>query len=69
MTNKINTYIYWYMSQGIGKVYYSLVLPCSTNWLLKPRGRVLDFRLKGPKFNPWPGHGVFLRVCDKWHPL
>ena len=25
---------------------------------------MLDFRSKGFRFDPRPGHGVFLRVCD-----
>ena len=31
---------------------------------LKRRGRVLDFRSKGPRFDPRPEHGVFLRMLD-----
>ena len=27
-------------------------------------GRVLDFRSKGPQFDPLLGHEDFLRVCD-----
>ena len=30
----------------------------------KRRGRVLDYRWKGPRFVPWPGHGDFLEVRD-----
>ena len=36
------------MSQGTGYVYHTLVLPCSTSWLLQQRGRVFAFRSKGP---------------------
>ena len=32
------------------------------------RGRVLDCRSKGPRFDPQPGHENFLRVRDKWRP-
>ena len=35
---------------------------------LQRRGRVLDFRTKGPRFDPRPGHEFFLSVRDKWRP-
>ena len=29
---------------------------------------MLDYRSKGRRFDPRPGHGDFLRVRDKWRP-
>ena len=54
------------MPHGIGSVYYTLVLACGTSRLYSDVVvRVLDFRLKGPGLDPWPGHGDFSRVRDK----
>ena len=36
------------MSQGIGYVYHTLVLPCGTSLLLYRHGRVRGYRSKGP---------------------
>ena len=54
------------MPHGIGYVYHTLVLACGTSRLYSDVVvRVLDFRLKGPGLDPWPGHGDFSRVRDK----
>ena len=50
------------MSQGIDKVYNTLVLPCGTSWLLQRCGRVPDLRSKGPWLDPRLAHRDFLRV-------